>query len=199
MKQSETEIFDDFLWQAETVETIYIGLDVSKKRPVVTDRNPHSEGLLDIHSCLYLPSAHEKNQNLPDYLTQVNAATVRACSKQWLFPSNTYSILQDVTMMELPDSTMHTAGVVPGLFLLTPKLTACNIFVAYDSGLHKFFVMRVGGRNPHKPPDLDSQAKQTLTGELVKVKVKEEHLSEKPKVAQQTRESLIGLFFTFNF
>ena len=110
-----------------------------------------------------------------------------------------YSILQDVTMMELPDSTMHTAGVVPGLFLLTPKLTACNIFVAYDSGLHKFFVMRVGGRNPHKPPDLDSQAKQTLTGELVKVKVKEEHLSEKPKVAQQTRESLIGLFFTFNF
>ena len=66
-------------------------------------------------------------------------------------------ISQDVTMMELPESIAHTAGIVPGLFMLTPKLTACNIFVAYDLGLHKFFVMRVGGRNPHKPPDMDNQ------------------------------------------
>ena len=60
-------------------------------------------------------------------------------------------------MMELPESIVHTAGIVPGLFMLTPKLTACNIFVAYDLGLHKFFVMRVGGRNPHKPPDMENQ------------------------------------------
>ena len=60
-------------------------------------------------------------------------------------------------MMELPESIAHTAGIVPGLFMLTPKLTACNIFVAYDLGLHKFFVMRVGGRNPHKPPDMENQ------------------------------------------
>ena len=62
--------------------------------------------------------------------------------------------------MDLPDSTIHAAGIVPGLFLMTPKLTACNIFVAYDSGLHKFFVFRVGGRNPHKPPDLESRIQQ---------------------------------------
>ena len=61
--------------QAETVASIYVGIDAGKKRPVVTDRNPHSEGLMDIHTCLYLPSAHEKNQNLPDYLTQVIFST----------------------------------------------------------------------------------------------------------------------------
>ena len=50
----------------------FIGMDVIRKKPVVTDRNPNLEGLVDIHRCIYLPSAHEKNQNLPDYLTQVS-------------------------------------------------------------------------------------------------------------------------------
>lgn len=56
-----------------TIQSMFfIGMDVIRKKPVVTDRNPNLEGLVDIHRCIYLPSAHEKNQNLPDYLTQVS-------------------------------------------------------------------------------------------------------------------------------
>jgi len=56
-----------------TIQSIFfIGMDVIKQKPVVTDRNPNSENLVDIHQCIYLPSAHEKNQTLPDYLTQVS-------------------------------------------------------------------------------------------------------------------------------
>ena len=52
--------------------TFFIGMDSSKTRPVVTDRNPNLEGLADIHQCVYLPSAYEKQQSLPDNLPQVS-------------------------------------------------------------------------------------------------------------------------------
>ena len=57
--------------------TFFIGMDIIKKKPIVTDRNPYLEGLIDMHQCIYLPSAHEKNQNLPDYLTQVRLGAKR--------------------------------------------------------------------------------------------------------------------------
>ena len=53
-------------------------MDIIKKKPIVTDRNPYLEGLIDMHQCIYLPSAHEKNQNLPDYLTQVRLGAGRS-------------------------------------------------------------------------------------------------------------------------
>ena len=53
----------------------YIGMDSNNGQCVVTDRNPHLEGLLDIHRCIYLPSSFEKNQTLPGYLTQVRRLT----------------------------------------------------------------------------------------------------------------------------
>ena len=31
----------------------------------------------------------------------------------------------------------------------------CNIFVAHDVGLHKYWVVRISAKNPHKPPDLN--------------------------------------------
>ena len=49
---------------------VFIGLDVVKRRPVLTDRNPHVEGLSDVHKCIYLPSSMDKNQYLPQYLNQ---------------------------------------------------------------------------------------------------------------------------------
>ena len=52
--------------------TFFIGMDTTKHKPVVTDRNPNLEGLVDIHQCVYLPSAYEKQSfNLPDNLPQV--------------------------------------------------------------------------------------------------------------------------------
>ena len=53
--------------------TFFIGMDTTKHKPVVTDRNPNLEGLVDIHQCVYLPSAYEKQQSLPDNLPQVTA------------------------------------------------------------------------------------------------------------------------------
>ena len=38
--------------------------------------------------------------------------------------------------------------------MVTPKLVGCNIFVAHDPGLHKFWVLRISGKDPQKPPDL---------------------------------------------
>ena len=37
---------------------------------VITDKNPHVEGLQDVHKCIYLPSSMDKNQYLPNYLNQ---------------------------------------------------------------------------------------------------------------------------------
>ena len=53
--------------------TFFIGMDTTKHKPVVTDRNPNLEGLVDIHQCVYLPSAYEKQQSLPDNLPQVRS------------------------------------------------------------------------------------------------------------------------------
>ena len=63
-------------------------------------------------------------------------------------------ILQKVTFIELPDAPCYAPGIAPGLFFITPKLIGCNIFVAHDVGLHKYWVIRISGKNPHKPPDL---------------------------------------------
>ena len=49
---------------------VFIGMDVVKRRPVLTDKNPHVEGLQDVHKCIYLPSSMDKNQYLPNYLNQ---------------------------------------------------------------------------------------------------------------------------------
>ena len=37
---------------------------------MITDKNPHVEGLQDSHKCIYLPSSMDKNQYLPSYLSQ---------------------------------------------------------------------------------------------------------------------------------
>ncbi len=52
----------------------YMGMDIIKQKPVVTDRNPFAEGLVDMHRCVYLPSAYEKNTNriLPEHFGQVS-------------------------------------------------------------------------------------------------------------------------------
>ena len=51
--------------------TFYIGMDLTKNKPVITDRNPNLEGLVDIHRCIYLPSAYEKNKNPLENSAQV--------------------------------------------------------------------------------------------------------------------------------
>ena len=66
-------------------------MDVLKRRPVITDRNPHVEGLQDVHKCIYLPSSMDKNQYLPNYLNQnilfmVRPQETENCSTQELYP-----------------------------------------------------------------------------------------------------------------
>ena len=51
--------------------TFYIGMDLTKNKPVITDRNPNLEGLVDIHRCIYLPSAYEKNKTVLENAAQV--------------------------------------------------------------------------------------------------------------------------------
>ena len=68
---------------------VFIGMDVLKRRPVITDRNPHVEGLQDVHKCIYLPSSMDKNQYLPNYLNQnilfmVRLQEIEDCSPQVL-------------------------------------------------------------------------------------------------------------------
>jgi len=41
------------------------------------------------------------------------------------------------------DAPIHTPGIAPGIFFITPKLIGCNIFVAHDEGLHKDWIIRV--------------------------------------------------------
>ena len=85
---------------------------------MITDKNPHVEGLQDTHKCIYLPSSMDKNQYLPSYLSQ------------------------NVLFMELPSAPLFTPGIAPGLFFVTPKLAGCNIFVAHDPAIHKYWVLR---------------------------------------------------------
>lgn len=37
----------------------------------------------------------------------------------------------------------------------------CNIFVAHDDGLHKYWVIRISAKNPHKPPALNKRVMAT--------------------------------------
>ena len=142
-----------------TIQSMFfIGMDVIRKKPVVTDRNPNLEGLVDIHRCIYLPSAHEKNQNLPDYLTQVSLMISNSIYVPAFFdPKISFKLFfpQKITFIELPDASTYAPGIAPGLFFITPKLMGCNIFVAHDVGLHKYWVVRISAKNPHKPPDLN--------------------------------------------
>ena len=60
-----------YFYQVKMVNpNVFIGMDVVKRRPVLTDKNPHVEGLQDVHKCIYLPSSMDKNQYLPNYLNQ---------------------------------------------------------------------------------------------------------------------------------
>ena len=86
------------LFHVSVESHFFIGMDSIKQKPVITDRNPYLEGLVDIHKCIYLPSSYEKNQNLPENLAQ------------------------KVTFTELPESPVLTPGIAPGNFFVTPKL-----------------------------------------------------------------------------
>ena len=50
-----------------------------------------------------------------------------------------------MTFIELPEASVLTPGLAPGFFFVTPKLTGCNIFVAYDKG-SRFNVFRFGNQ-----------------------------------------------------
>ena len=54
-----------------------------------------------------------------------------------------------MTFIELPDAPIHTPGIAPGIFFITPKLIGCNIFVAHDEGLHKDWIIRVSVKANH--------------------------------------------------
>ena len=43
---------------------------------------------------------------------------------------------------ELPSAPLFTPGIAPGLFFATPKLAGCNIFVAHDPAIHKYWILR---------------------------------------------------------
>ena len=43
------------------------------------------------------------------------------------------------------------------MFFVTPRLAGCNIFVAHDPSIHKFWVLRISSKNPYLPPDLEQQ------------------------------------------
>lgn len=60
------------LFHVSLESSFFIGMDVAKEKAVVTDRNPYLEGLVDIHRCIYLPSAYEKHQILPENMAQVH-------------------------------------------------------------------------------------------------------------------------------
>ena len=45
---------------------------------------------------------------------------------------------------------MLTPGLAPGFFFVTPKLSGCNVFVAYDSGLHQHWIIRVSAKDNQK-------------------------------------------------
>jgi hypothetical protein len=70
------------------VPALFIGMDAGRRRPVLTDKNPHVEGLQDIHRCVYLPSAAEKSHQLSS-----SAGS------------------QNVLFLELPSATLFAPGV----------------------------------------------------------------------------------------
>ena len=52
--------------------------------------------------------------------------------------------------MDLPEASVLTPGLAPGFFFVTPKLSGCNVFVAYDSGLHQHWIIRVSAKDTQK-------------------------------------------------
>jgi len=74
------------------VPALFIGMEASRRRPVITDKNPHVEGLQDVHRCVYLPSATEKFHQMSG-----------------LAPS-----AQNVLFLELPSAPLFAPGVGRG-------------------------------------------------------------------------------------
>ena len=50
------------LYRITMKSSFFIGVDINKNRPIVTDRIPTMESLKDVHQCLYLPSIYEETQ-----------------------------------------------------------------------------------------------------------------------------------------
>jgi hypothetical protein len=46
--------------QVNTESLLHIGVSSFSGRPVLTDRNPHLEGLSDIHRCIFMPNGNGK-------------------------------------------------------------------------------------------------------------------------------------------
>ena len=72
MPNDKSKKLPDLFQVSMSGSTFYIGMDLTKNKPVITDRNPNLEGLVDIHRCIYLPSAYEKNKNPLENSAQVN-------------------------------------------------------------------------------------------------------------------------------
>ena len=53
-------------------------------------------------------------------------------------------------IQELPSAPLYTPGIAPGLFFVTPRLAGCNIFVAHDPAIHKYWILRISSKNPCK-------------------------------------------------
>ena len=103
---------------------VFIGLDVVKRRPVLTDRNPHVEGLLDVHKCIYLPSSMDKNQYLPQYLNQnitfmvKNPKIRRKFSMFKLVSSRNYQVLLYLLLALLLDCFLPLLNLLGVTYLL---------------------------------------------------------------------------------
>ena len=146
---------------------VFIGMDVLKRRPVITDKNPHVEGLQDVHKCIYLPSSMDKNQYLPNYLNQ-NILFMVTQPVHWyiFFRLSIYSRSSPVPhylhLVQLQGCFLPLQNQLAAIFLLHMTQPYTNIgfsgnikqslFLSdiYQTG----YVLRISSKNPYLPPDL---------------------------------------------
>ena len=123
----------------------------------------------------------DKNQYLPNYLSQ------------------------NILFIELPSAPLFTPGIAPGLFFATPKLAGCNIFVAHDPAIHKYWILRwvqgrkyylaavnqifsrISSKNPYLPPDLEKQKEEEAKRQAQEEKEKKEKENEAKKETTQDK------------
>ena len=72
--------------------------------------------------------------------------------------------MQKVSFIELPDAPIYTPGIAPSVFFITPKLISCNIFVAHDINLHKYWVIRISEKSAAQQPSLEEDSTEVNIG-----------------------------------
>ena len=115
---------------------------------MLTDKNPHIEVRL---FCLFWSGflsisgpSRRAQMHLSSFLDGQKPISAKLLESKHIVYGMVWFMSPNMLYQcqELPSAPLFTPGIAPGLIFSTPKLAGCNIFVAHDPAIHKYWILR---------------------------------------------------------